>query len=159
MENLNNKKGQKQILDLNKKENKNALIESRKESIKNGNVFDNVDFLNLLSQTSKIKVEKNKSVNEKHFIYKFERTNVDSKKAQSLRQKIRKQINSKVDNILFYFNQKDELNLKSTILDFKNFYVETYILNDYSIESIYATHIDIEKRNKLKLALDIIKLF
>ena len=108
--------------------------------------------------TSKVQVEKAKNVNEKHFIYKFERENLSSQKAQSKRTKIRKQISDKIDNVIFYFNEKNEEKLKESIKDFKDFYLETYILNDYSINSIYANHVEQIKKDKLKITLDIILL-
>jgi len=142
--------------------NNNALsesvLEAKKEAIKKGINFNNLDFKNLLNATSKIKVEKVKNVNEKHFIYKFERENLDSQKAQSKRTKIRKQIANKIDNILFYFNEKNEIEVKKSIKDFKAFYLETYILNDYSLNSIYANHVEQIKKDKLKLVFDIILL-
>jgi hypothetical protein len=64
------------------------VIEAKKEAIKKGINFNNLDFKNLLNATSLIKVDKVKSVNDKHFIYKFERENLSSQKAQSKRTKI-----------------------------------------------------------------------
>lgn len=148
----------KKALDLNNKETKEKFFEAKKESIKNNSLFDNLDFLNLHKQTSTINIEKQKSVNEKHFIYKFERLNLGKQKEQSLRQKIRKSISNKIDNIIFYFNAKNEVELKKSISEFKDYYIETYILNDYSINSIYANHIGDEKMRNLKLSLEIIKL-
>lgn len=134
------------------------LIEAKKESIKKGIDFNNTDFVNLLNQTKKINVEKRNSVNEKHFIYKFERENLSAQKAQSMRTKIRKQISNKIDNVLFYFNEKNEVELKKSIGEFKDFYLKTYILNDYSLNSVYANHVEQIKKDKLNFVFNIIKL-
>jgi hypothetical protein len=148
----------KKIVNLTDKATNDKFIEAKKESIKKGIDFNNLDFQNLLNATSQIRVEKVKNVNEKHFIYKFERDNLDSQKAQSKRTKIRKQIANKIDNIIFYFNDKNEVELKKSIEDFKQFYLETYILNDYTLNSIYANHVEQIKKDKLNLVFQIIKL-
>lgn len=153
----------KKIVDLTNPIKKENFLEAKKKQIKEGtkattDIFANLDFVNIQNQLKNVNVEKAKNVNEQHFIYKFERDNLDSQKAQSKRTKIRKQINKKIDNILFYFKEKNEKDLKLSVKDFKEFYLETYILNDYSINSIYANHVDKDKKDKLKLALDIILL-
>lgn len=154
--NVNDTKGTINLVNGNKESK--ALLDAKKDSIKKGIDFNSLDFKNLLNATTKVNVEKAKNVNEKHFIYKFERESLSSQKAQSMRTKIRKQISNKIDNVIFYFNAKNEVELKKSIVEFKEFYLKTYILNDYSINSIYANHVEQIKKDKLKMTFDIILL-
>lgn len=159
--NVKNVNATKKVVDLTNPTKKQNFLDAKKEQIKKGekatkDIFQNLDFVNIANALKNVNVEKVKNVNERHFIYKFEREGLNSQKAQSMRTKIRKQINKKIDNVLFYFKEKDLENLKNSVKDFKEFYLKTYILNDYSINSIYANHVDEDKKNKLKLCLDII---
>ncbi len=148
----------KKIVNLNDATTKEKFVNAKKESIKNGIDLNSLDFLNLETSLKNVNVTKSKNVNERHFIYKFERDGLDSQKAQSKRTKIRKQINSKIDNIIFYAKEKDKDNLEKSVKEFKEFYLETYILNDYSLNSIYANHVEQIKKDKLSLAFKIIAL-
>jgi hypothetical protein len=148
----------KKVVDLNNPTTKANFIEAKKEAIKKGIDFNNLDFANLLNQSQSIKVEKQNSVNEKHFIYKFEREDLSKQKAQSKRNQIRKKIEKLNDNVIYYFQNKNVVELEKSVELFKIFYLETYILNDYSLNSVYANHVEQIKKDKLKLVFDIIQL-
>lgn len=148
----------KKIVNLNDVKQKEAFINAKKESIKKGIDFNNLDFANLLKASETIKVSKQTSLKEKKFIYKFEREDLSKQKAQSKRNQIRKKIEKLNDNIIYFFQNKNEVELKKSVELFKEFYLETYILNDYSLESVYANHVEQIKKDKLKLVFDIIKL-
>ena len=109
---------------------------------------NNIDLLvNELSKNLKQKKESNKDK-----MYKIE---VDKKQRQILR----KQRNKFVDNILFFKSQKNEIELKKEINLFNKFYKETYILNDYSLNSICQNNSDNETKIKVKVFLQIVKSF
>ena len=80
---------------------------------------------------------------------------VDKKKRQILR----KQRNKFVDNVLFFKSQKNNVELKKEIESFNKFYKETYILNDYSLNSICQNNSDNETKIKVKMFLQIVKSF
>jgi hypothetical protein len=109
---------------------------------------ENIDLL--VSELSKNLKQKKESSKDK--MYKIE---VDKKKRQILR----KQRNKFVDNILFFKSQKNEIELKKEIDLFNKFYKETYILNDYSLNSICQNNSDNETKIKVKMFLQIVKSF
>lgn len=141
-----------------KKEVKNVkeIIATSKNLINNENLLnldlDNLDTENinlLVSELSK-NLKQKKETNDK--MYKIE---VDKKKRQFLR----KQRNKFVDNVLFFKSQKNEIELKKEIESFNKFYKETYLLNDYSLNSICQNNSDNETKIKVKLFLQIVKSF
>ena len=150
----------KKVLNLNEAKNKDIVLKAKKEAIKEGTKFNlkDIDFLNLKNETIKLKVEKTKKSTTKNFLYKFERLNLGEAKEKSLRKKFRTILNNHVDNCLYHFNNDDESNLILSIEEFKKYYLETYILNDYSISSMCANNTDKEKIKKVSLFLKVFNL-
>lgn len=102
----------------------------------------------ILEMTEKAKKEKIvKGQKGKSSIYKIE---VDTK----LRRKIRNERNNLIMEIL-----NNSKNPKIQIENFDKFYKETYILNDYSLQSISSENSDKNTKEFLKLGLEIIKRF
>ena len=151
----------KKVLNLNDAKNKDIVLKAKKEAIKEGTKFNfkDLDFVNLRKETEKIKVTKSSKSLTKNFLYKFERLELDEKKQKSLRVKIRKNLSNKIDNIIYYFNEQNENDLILSIKDFKVFYLDTYVLNDYSINSICANNTDVDKIKKIEIALKIVSKF
>ena len=136
---------------------KQNLIAQRKESLKNSekSIFENVDFMNLEKQVLKVKVSE-KLTNERKLMYKFERTIKDKAKEKQLRTKIRKQRNAFANNIILCFQKKNEIDLKKYVSEFEKFYLETYILNDFSLQSISFNNRDKDVEILLTSMLQII---
>ena len=151
----------KKVLNLNEAKNKDIVLKAKKEAIKEGTKFNfkDLDFVNLRKETEKIKVSKSSKSLTKNFLYKFERLELDTKKQKSLRVKIRKNLTNKIDNIIYYFNEQNEKDLILSIKDFKDFYLDTYVLNDYSITSICANNTDVDKIKKIEMVLKIVSKF
>lgn len=135
-----------------KKEIKNVISESKqllsdKQIIELSEDLDETNFdllLNKLGQNLKqTKTSKDK-------MYKIE---VDKK----IRQKIRKDRNKFLDNIIFFATSDLKTELKKEINSFDKFYKETYLLNDYSLNSICQNNSDDDTKIKCKLVLEIIK--
>lgn len=148
------------------KENKNNLIEKRKAEIKNSELkaksildldLDKLDNDNLLDLLSKSKLKVEKESNERFKMYKFETLELTEKEEKRKRTKIRKQRNKLIDNILYYFSNKKEKDLKDEIKLFNSFYKENYILNDYSLKSIASDNSDKDTKEKITFMFEIIK--
>ena len=110
--------------------------------------LDNVNFESLIKEVSKNIKQKKETSKEK--LYKIE---VDKKQRQILRKKR----NKFIDNILFFYTQKQNKELENEIKEFEKFYKETYFLNDYSDNSIMQNNSDNETKIKVKLFLKIVK--
>ena len=110
--------------------------------------LDNVNFESLIKEVSKNIKQKKETSKEK--LYKIE---VDKKQRQILRKKR----NKFIDNILFFYTQKQNKELENEIKEFEKFYKETYLLNDYSDNSIMQNNSDNETKIKVKLFLKIVK--
>lgn len=110
--------------------------------------LDNVNFESLIKEVSKN--IKQKKENERDKIYKNE---VDKKQRQILRKKR----NKFIDNVLFFYTQKQNKELENEIKEFEKFYKDTYFLNDYSDNSIMQNNSDNETKIKVKLFLKIVK--
>lgn len=135
-----------------KKEIKNVISESKKlltdkQIIELSENLDENNFENLLNNLSK-NIKQSKSSKDK--MYKID---VDKK----IRQKIRKDRNKFLDNIIFYQSQNLKDDLKKEINLFDKFYKQTYLLNDYSLNSICQNNSDDDTKLKCKLVLEIIK--
>lgn len=139
----------------NKKEVKEIIATSK--NLFNDENLLNLDLENLDSENINLLVnELSKGLKQKKEtkdkMYKIE---VDKKQRQILR----KQRNKFVDNVLFFKSQKNEIDLKKEIDLFNKFYKETYILNDYSTNSICQNNSDNETKIKVKVFLQIVKSF
>lgn len=157
--NFNN--GQKKVTSEKEiAEKKQNVIEQRKSEIKNASdsLFESTDFLNLENQISKMKVSEKQVGKGRDLMYKFERQNLSSKEVKRERSKIRKKRDAFADNIILFAKKKDEVQLKKEILDFKKWYVDTYILNDFSLISLSSNNRDKDTEDKLNLMLNIIKV-
>ena len=110
--------------------------------------LDNANFDLLINEVSKNLKQKKETSKDK--MYKIE---VDKKQRQILRKKR----NKFVDNVLFFQSQKMTNELKNEINLFNEFYKETYLLNDYSLNSICQNNSDNETKIKTKLFLQIVK--
>ena len=110
--------------------------------------LDNVNFESLIKEVSKNIKQKKETTKEK--LYKIE---VDKKQRQILRKKR----NKFIDNVLFFYTQKQNKELENEIKEFEKFYKETYLLNDYSDNSIMQNNSDNETKIKVKLFLKIVK--
>lgn len=153
---------QKDLKDAQNKDLKDALKLTQKELTDKLNLFD----------FSKIKIKEKKSNDTKskddmyyyQFLFKkyqnkdYSILNKDEfkKLGQRLRTKIRNKRNSFANNIIFYAQNKNLIELQKEIVSFNSFYKETYILNDYSLKSISSTNRDEESTILLNMMLDII---
>lgn len=156
--NTKNTNKKETILNLNDEKNKKAFLELKKESIKNESKIENLDLQNLRNKLANIKVKETNSTNNAK-MYKFESLNLGEAKEKSLRSKYRKICNTFANNIIKYFQKENEIELKKEIKNFNKFYLETYILNDYSIVSIRRNNRDKDIELLLNSMLEIIKLY
>lgn len=110
--------------------------------------IDDTNFENLLKNVSStIKQQKT----DKERIYKKENL------TKSDRQKLRKNRDKFLNNVILFFQNKDTENLKKEIQSFDKYYKETYFKNDYSQNSICQNNSDTDTKLKVKLFLEIIK--
>lgn len=113
--------------------------------------LDSLDSNNLDSLINNVsKNIKQKTVSQKDRLYKIE---VNKQK----RQQIRKKRDAHINNVLFLYSQKNNVELKKEIDLFDKFYKETYTLNDYSDNSIMQNNSDNETKIKVKIFLKIVK--
>lgn len=148
-------------------QNKVNAIEKSKEAIKNvsskkmsnKNLLEiDLETLDLNNLKGLIKDNvKTKNISERLQMYKFERTDLESKEVKKLRTKIRNQRNKICDNILHSFSTDNATELKKHITLFNSFYKETYLLNDFSLISICQSNADDDTKVKLSFMLKIIK--
>lgn len=148
------------------KEQKNALIEKRKEEIKNPKLSNKnlleLDLNNLDLSNIKGLIKENvktKEISTKFQMYKFERTDLSTKEQKKKRTQIRNKRNKLTDNILYFFSNDKKEELKKEINLFNQFYKETYILNDLSLISICQSNADEDTKIKLNFMLKIVKEF
>lgn len=144
---------------------KQNVIEKRKEEIKNSSnkvksIIDTdlstLDLNNIKDLLSKSKLKVEKESNERFQMYKFERLGLSDKEEKRERTKVRKQRNKFIDNILYFLSVDKTKELKAEIKSFKEFYLKTYTLNDYSIKSIASDNSDKETLEKVKFMFAII---
>jgi hypothetical protein len=140
-------------------QNKINVIDLRKNQIKNSenSIFENTDFLNLEKKISALKVKEKISI-DRQKMYKFESTINDLKELKKQRSKMRNIRNRYANNIILQFQKKNEIELKKEVKEFKDFYLQNYVLNDYSLLSISSNNRDKETELILNSMLEIIKL-
>lgn len=154
METTNKKIGQTSKNVQTKKEVKTIIAESKNlmndDNLLNLdlNELDNQNFNLLVNELTK-NVKQNSTTNR----IKMFKIEVDKQK----RKKIRNIRDKHFKNILYFFAQKNETELKKEIKEFNEFYKNTYSLNDYSIESCVFNNSDNETKIISKTALEIIK--
>lgn len=100
-----------------------------------------------------------KATKEKSILYKFQLNaeKLSFEDAKKLRQKNRNKLFSFCRNICFFFLSDNTTELQKSIKDFEIFYKETYIKNDFSLQSIFNGREE-DKKKDLQKMLDIIKL-
>lgn len=79
---------------------------------------------------------------------------INSLKGKKFRQNARTKLKRFSDNIFFYAKSEDLENLKKQIKDFKIWYKETFIINDYNASSLTTVT---KKHDDINLMLNIIK--
>jgi hypothetical protein len=150
------------------KEQKSVLEETKNLSLES--ILDKLNKID--TSTIKVKEKKNSDKRSNTDFYKYEFLfksiydldfNLIDKetfkiKGQRIRTKIRNKRNAFANNIILYKNNKDIENLKKEVKSFIKFYLETYVLNDYSLKSISSNNRDKETTFLLSSMLDIIKL-
>lgn len=148
MKNSNVKTEKKELtndVNLLVKESKNLLSDS--QLLKSD--FKDLDNINLDILSKELAKNIKAKTNNKEKIYKIK---ADKKERQILRKKR----NTFFDNIIFYFANKMQTELKKEIESFNKFYKETYLLNDYSVNSICQNNSDKETIIKAKTFLQIV---
>lgn len=137
-----------------KKEIKNVISESKKLLTDNQiiELTENLDENNFINLLNKLGQNLKQTKTSKDKMYKIE---VDKK----IRQKIRKERNKFFDNIIFFASRDLKTELKLSIDLFDKFYKETYLTNDYSLNSIVQNNSDDDTKLKCRLVLEIIKKF
>lgn len=104
---------------------------------------------NLLEKTTK-NLKTNSGRNES--IYKKEiYTDIPKEKQKNLRTKLRKISENFAKTIL---NETDKTKLQSLIKDFKEYYSEIYLINDYSVNSICSNNTDTETKELYQKMFD-----
>lgn len=102
------------------------------------------------------KEKKSKETSIYKYPESFPKEDVNSEKGKNWRNQKRGKIKRFVNNILLYAKHKRMEDLQKEISEFKTFYAETYILNDYSGKSISNSNKEKEVA-ELSIALDIVK--
>ncbi len=131
---------------------KNVISESKKllSDTQIIELSENLDDLNFNELLKKASANIKQTSNTKDKMYKIE---VDKK----IRQTLRKKRNKFFDNIIFFASNDLKTELKKEIKSFDTFYKETYLLNDYSLNSICQNNSDDDTKLKCKLVIEIIK--
>lgn len=138
--------------------NKSAKVETKKEL----SFLDNLDNVNFDSLEKKIqiksKIEERTSSNNDNEIYIYSDEIKDNQnKRKSFRNKCRtKRINFENDILKFYSENKNK-ELKNSIKAFLIFYKENYTINDLSLYSIIKNNTDTDKMKKTEEFLKVIK--
>jgi hypothetical protein len=114
--------------------------------------LESLDDFNLEAILNKVAPTAKQNKVSKESLYK---NNPDKKQ----RQKLRNERNKFINNILFNEHQKNVNEVQKYVNEFQIFYLENYILNDYSELSICQNNSDNETKIKVKLFLKIIKKY
>lgn len=131
-------------------------------NVKNQNKVQSLDSANVDQLANQIIEEKTEGkqkeeIKERLSVYKFDYQNLSTDQLKKKRQNARNKINSFCRNIINYSDlQKDSEKLKTEIENFKSFYKETYVINNFKVESL-RKRIDEKERKDLQRMLDIIQ--
>jgi len=145
------------------------LKKQEKEVINNSKVSNlidaDLDNKSLMTELAKITI-KDKQVNSNSGMFRFN-TLIDNfdtlskEEKKKLTKPLRRKLRNKRDNLLIsivkQFKANDLKELKKTIKEFNIFYKESYLLNDYSINSIARSSSDKENIIFITLALQVVK--
>ena len=125
------------------------LVTLTDEQLLNINL-DEVNIIDLLSKNKSLapKLNHTKDTKESMFIYPL---NADKKSIKNFRTKARKQRNYFIETMLSAYDLKDLKKCKVVLKDFKIFYKETYLKNDFSIASISRLNADKNTLAKIKI--------
>ena len=129
-----------------------AQLRKEQEQLVRDTFNVDLDKLNLDKELKEVQIKNPTSVNEekKSSLYKL-------KLDKQGRKKVRNKRNKLINNILFYATEKQIKELKETIKEFNVFYKETYLLNDFSTNSIASKNSDKDTIQKIELAFKILK--
>ena len=138
--------------------NKNAKVETKKEL----SFLDNLDNVNFDSLEKKIqiksKIEDKASSNNDIEIYIYSEDIKDNQnKRKSFRNKCRTKRQNFENDILKFYSENKNNELKESIKAFLIFYKENYSINDLSLYSIIKNNTDTDKMKKTEEFLKVIK--
>lgn len=144
------------------KDEKKVIANTKGASI----IEADLDNKSLMGELVKITVKDPNSLISKANMFRFDTLidkynsmSIEAKKKQekNIRKKARKLRNMYINNVIHYFKDKDNKELKQTIKSFMSFYKEYYLLNDLSIKSICRNSSDNDTLIKVTLAFQVIK--
>lgn len=177
MKSIKNQKDSKKVSsnnakkDLQKKLQKeqNEVLEAT-SNISESDLLDKLNAINTIDIKVKEKKNKDKRSNTDFYKYQFlfnkyfemDFNSIDKDtfkiKGQRLRTKLRNKRNAFSNNIILYKNQSNIELLQKEVKEFISFYLETYVLNDYSLISLSSNNRDKDSEILLKSMLEIVKL-
>lgn len=112
--------------------------------------------LELLENNETLKEKLTTKKGSKEGMYKKD-AKKENESDKNFRSRIRKERNTFTENILKYFQNKDDASLKKEIVSFNKFYKETYLLNDYTVASVARLNSDKVTLSKLNLMFQVVK--
>ena len=126
----------------------NVNLESAKQVINAKSIIEN--FANNTKGLLKTSLGTKKANIYKDEIF----TDCNEKEKKSLRKKLRNMLFSCATSLL---NEKNKENQKALIKAFNDFYKECYLINDYSLNSVFNENLKTEKKEILSNALNLCK--
>ena len=136
---------------MTKKNNK--VNESAKQVVNNQKVFAK-DILSTLQKETQ-GLLKTSLGTKRESIYKSEIfSDSTEKEKKSLRKKLRNTLFSLCSSLI---NEKDETKKNKLIKSFNDFYIQVYVTNDYTLQSVCNENLKSEKKEILQTALNICK--
>lgn len=118
--------------------------------------LDEVNVYDLIEKNQALKVQLSKRKDKKESIYKKDIQN-ENESDKNFRQRIRKIRNGYLDNVINAVNTKDTKNIETSLNSFISFYKDTYLLNDFSINSLSRNNADKNTLAKIKIVLHLAK--
>ena len=114
--------------------------------------------INLSTLADQIKEKANHSIkSEKQYLYKYPvewtKNDIQSKQGKQFRSKCRKAIQRFSNNIFCFADMQENEKLVNEISNFKNFYTENYLINDFSFASLSTSE---DNKKDIELMLNII---
>jgi hypothetical protein len=117
--------------------------------------LDEINIFDLLSKNKSLQPKLNQSKDTKETMFVYPK-DADKKTIKNFRTKARKQRNYFIESLLTAYENKDVNKQKEVLKEFKVFYKETYLKNDFSISSISRLNADKNTLAKIKLFFYII---
>ncbi len=118
--------------------------------------LDSVNLYDLLNKNKDLKPKLKTSKGSKEKMYK-DTAKKENESDKNFRRRIRNERNTFVENVLIFFQNKNEKELKEQINSFEKFYKETYTKNNFELASICRLNSDAATKAKIKLFFHIIK--